>query len=99
MIKAIRTNTDNITDTLYLQMYGERYLCECKGHLSIRGVLVNHYDFLATKNRNVLRDWLEGGTRHIVVADRWMNIKEGACGIALTNLEDPACGKRAGRKG
>ena len=51
-------------------------------------------DFLATKNRNVLRQWLEGGNRHNVVADRWMNIKEGACGIALTSLEDPACGKR-----
>ena len=99
MIKVIRANADNITDTAYLQMYGERYLCERKGYLSFRGVLVSRYDFLATKSRDVLRDWLEGGARHIVVADRWMNIKEGACGIALTNLEDPACGKRAGRKG
>ena len=98
MIKAIHDNVDDIADTSYLQLYGGRYLCERKGYLSFRGVLVNLNDFVATKNRDILHDWLEGGARHIVVADRWMNIKEGACGIALTSLEDPACGKRAARK-
>ena len=80
-------------------MYGERYLCERKGYLSFRGVLVKLYDFLATKNRDTLEDWLKGGTRHIVVANRQMNIKEGACGIALTSLEDSACDKSAERRG
>ena len=100
LIKTIRANADDIADTSYLQVYGERYLCERKGYLSFRGVLVKLYDFLATKNRDILHDWLAGGARHIVVADRWMNIREGACGIALTSLEDPAaCGKRARRRG
>ena len=98
-MKAIRDNADDIADTSYLQLYGERYLCERKGYLSFRAVLVKPNDFLATKNRDTLHDWLEGGARHIVVADRWMNIKEGACGIALTSLEDPACDKRARRRG
>ena len=100
LIKNIRANADDIADTSYLQVYGERYLCERKGYLSFRGVLVKPNDFLATKNRDILHDWLAGGARHIVVADRWMNIREGACGIALTSLEAPAaCGKRAGRRG
>ena len=73
-------------------------MCEHNSYLSFRGVLVKRYDFLATKNRDILRHWLEGGTRHIVVADRLMNIKEGACGIALTSLEEPACDKRAGKR-
>lgn len=93
---TIRDNADDITDTSALQVYSERYLCERKGHLSFRGVLVKLHDSLATKNRDILGNWLKGGARHIVVADRWMNIKEGACGIALTSLEDPACVKRAG---
>ena len=88
-----------MADTSHLQVYGERYLCERNGYLSFRGVLVKLYDFLATKNRDTLGDWLKGGTRHIVVAERQMNIKEGACGIALTSLEDPACDKSAGRRG
>ena len=100
LIKTICANADDIADTSYLQVYGERYLCERKNYLSFRGVLVKLYDFLATKNRDILHDWLVSGARHIVVADRWMNIREGACGIALTSLEAPAaCGKRAGRRG
>ena len=48
----------------------------------------------------LIKTMYAGGARHIVVADRWMNIREGACGIALTSLEAPAaCGKRAGRRG
>ena len=88
-----------MADTSHLQVYGERYLCERKGYLSFRGVLLKLYDFLATKNRDTLGDWLKGGARHIVVAERQMNIKEGACGIALTSLEDPPCDKNAGRRG
>ena len=99
MIKAIRDNANNIADTSHLQVYGERYLCERKGYVSFRGVLVKTNDFLATKNRDILGDWLKGGARHIVVAERQMNIKEGACGTALTSLEDPACDKKAGRSG
>ena len=100
LIKTIRANADDIADTSHLQVYGERYLCERKGYLSFRAVLVKPNDFLATKNRDILHDWLAGGARHIVVADRWMSIREGACGIALTSLEAPAaCGKRAGRRG
>ena len=80
-------------------MHGERFLCERKGYLSFRGILLKKYDFLATKHRDTLGDWLKGGPRHIVVAERQMNIKEGACGIALTSLEDPACNKEGRVKG
>ena len=97
MIKTIRDNADDTADTSHFQVYGERYLCERKGYLTFRGVLVKLYDFLATKNRDILGGWLKGGARHIVVAERQMNIKEGACGIALINLEDTACDK-GGRK-
>ena len=93
MLKAIHDNAANISETHYLQMYGGRYLCERKGYLSFRGVLVKRYDYLATKMRHILADWLKGGARHIVVADRQMKVKEGACGIALTSLEDPDCSK------
>lgn len=78
-------------------MYGERYLCKHKGYLSFRGVLVRQYDSMATENRDILAEWLKGGARNIVVADRQINIKEGACGLALTRLEDPPCSK-GGRK-
>ena len=80
-------------------MYGERFLCEHKGYLTFRGVLVKTNDFLATKNLDILGDWLKGGARYIVVAERQMNIKEGACGLALTSLEDPACDKGVRVKG
>ena len=99
MIKTIRDNADDIADTSHLQVYGERYLCERKNYVSFRGVLVKTNDFLAAKNRDILGDWLKGGARYIVVAERQMNIKEGACGIALTSLEDPACDKKEGRSG
>ena len=98
LTKAIRDNADDIADTSALQVYGERYLCERKGYLSLRGVLVKKYDFLATKNRDILGAWLKGGPRHIVVAERQMNIKEGACGLALTSLDDPACDKESRKK-
>ena len=98
MIKTIRDNADDIADTSALQVHGERYLCERKGYLSFRGVLVKLYDFLATKNLDILGAWLKGGARHIVVADRQMSIKKGACGLALTSLEDPACDKRGRMK-
>ena len=65
----------------------------------MRGVLVKTNDFLATKMRDILADWLKGGARHIVVADRQINVKEGACGIALASLEDPPCDKGARKKG
>ena len=95
-MNTIRDNAVNNSDTSYFHLYGERYLCERKGYLSFRGVLVKLYDLLqlATKNRDILAEWLKGGARHIVVADRQMSIKEGACGIALASLEDPPCKKR-----
>ena len=92
-MNAIRDNAANILDTSYLQLVSERYLCEHKGYLSFRGLFVKINDFLATKMRDILADWLKGGARHIVVADRQINVKEGACGIALTSLEDPPCMK------
>ena len=99
MIKAICDNAADIADTSHLQVYGKRHLCERKNYVSFRGVLVKTNDLLATKNRDILGDWLKGGARYIVVAERQMNIKEGACGTALTSLEDPACDKKAGRSG
>lgn len=99
MIEAIRDNADDIGNTSYLHVYGERFLCERKGYVSFRGVLVKLYDFLATKSRDALGDWLKGGARHIVVAERQISIKEGACGIALTSLEDPACNNGGKKKG
>ena len=95
MIKTIRDNADDIADTSHLQVYGERYLCERKNYVSFRGVLLKTNDLLATKVRDSLGKWLKDGARYIVVADRQINIKEGACGIALTSLEDPACDKKA----
>ena len=97
MLKAIRKHADNATDTSDIYMNDERYLCERKGYLTLRGVLVKTNDFLATKMRDIPADWLKGGARHIVVADRQINVKEGACGIALASLEDPPCDK-GGRK-
>ena len=34
-----------------------------------------------------------------MVAERQMSIKEGACGLALTSLEDPTCDKGGRVKG
>ena len=99
LIKTLCDNAADIADISHLQVYGERYLCEHKNYVGFQGVLVKTKDVLATKNRDILGDWLKGGARYIVVAERQMNIKEGACGIALTSLEDPACDKKAGRSG
>ena len=95
MVKIIHNNVADTAETSHLSVYGGRYLCRHNGHLTFRGVLVKLYDFLATKNRDVLSEWLKNGERHIVVADRQINIKEGACGIALKSLEDPVCDKNA----
>ena len=80
-------------------MQSERFLCERKGYLSFRGILVKTNDLLATKIRDILGDWLKGDARYIVVAERQMNIKEGACGLVLTSLKDPACDKGGRVKG
>ena len=98
LVKIIRNNVAETAEASHLSVYGERYLCGRNGHLTFRGVLVKSYDFLATKNRDLLSEWLKGGERHIVVADRQINIKEGACGIALKSLEDPVCDKKATEK-
>ena len=100
----MKTVRDNITDRYrytetYLYLYGERYLCERKGYLSFRGVLVRPYDSMATKMRDILADWLKGGARYIVVADRQIDIEESACGLALTSLEKPHCSKGGRKKG
>ena len=55
--------------------------------------------YIATKVRDFLGKWLKDSARYIVVADRQMDIQGGACGIALTSLEDPACDKKAGKRG
>ena len=99
LVKAIRDNVADTAETSQLYVSSERYLCERKDYLSFRGVLVKLYDFLAAKDRDVLSEWLKGGARHIVVSDRQINIKEGACGIALTTLEDPVCSKKAAGRG
>ena len=99
LVQAISDNVADPQETSQLYVRSERYLCGHKDHLSLRGVLVKPYDFLAAKNRDVLSEWLTGGARHIVVSKRQINIKEGFCGIALTTLEDPVCTKKAAGRG
>ena len=98
-IKAIHDHADNATDTSTLQVQNKRFCVSAKA-ISASGefYLVKTNDFLATESLDLLGNWLKGGPRHIVVAERQMNIKEGACGLALTSLEDPACDKGGWKK-
>ena len=79
--------------TTNLGIYNSRYLCIRKNFVTMRGVIVKPNDSLATTVRDTLSTWLGEQGSSLLLGDRQVGIRAGLCGLALSTVNDPVCGR------
>ena len=88
---AIKKHANVPTDNLGI--YNSRYLCIRKNFITMRGVIMKSNDSLATALRDTLSTWLGDIGSTVVIGDRQVGIRAGLCGLALSTVNDPVCGR------
>ena len=91
LLSAIKKNTN--APTTNLGIYNSRYLCIRKNFVTMRGVIMKANDSLATAVRDTLNTWLSEQGSSVVIGDRQVGIRPGLCGLALSTVNDPVCGR------
>ena len=79
--------------TTNLGFYNSRYLCIRENFVTMRGVIMKPNDSLATAVRATLRTWLGEQGSSLILGDRQVGIRAGLCGLALSTVNDPICGR------
>ena len=79
--------------TTNLGIYSNRYLCIRDNFITMRGVIMKPNDALATAVRDTLRTWLGEQGSSLLLGDRQVGIRAGLCGLALSTVNDPVCGR------
>ena len=79
--------------TTNLGIYNSRYLCIRENFITMRGVIMKPNDALATAVRDTLRTWLGEQGSSLILGDRQVGIRAGLCGLALSTVNDPVCGR------
>ena len=79
--------------TTNLGIYNSRYFCIRNNFVTMRGVIMKSNDSLATAVRDTLRTWLGEQGSSVAVGGRQVGIRAGLCGLALSTVNDPVCGR------
>ena len=79
--------------TTNLGIYNSRYFCIRDNFVTMRGVIMKSNDSLATAVRDTLRTWLGEQGSSVAVGGRQVGIRAGLCGLALSTVNDPVCGR------
>lgn len=91
LISVIKKNAK--VPTTDLGIYNSRYLCIRKNFVTMRGVIMKYNDLLATAVRATLSTWLREQRSSVILGGRQVGIRAGLCGLALSTVNDPICGR------
>ena len=91
LISVIKKNAKVPTTDLGID--NNRYLCIRKNFVTMRGLIVKSNDFLATAVRDTLSTWLREEGSSVILGNRQVGIRAGLCGLALSTVNDPVCGR------